>query len=140
MNGEVIHANMQAALEQFNETLHFIESLGAKPIIVGPPPADNSVLGRCLAKASHRDIPLSQCNFTLDRLTKGRALAYEFLSKLDERYNVVRLDKLLCEENGVCRTSIGSKWLYRDKGHLSIEGSKIIGEHSKVTKILFSAP
>lgn len=140
INGEVIDANMQTALEQFNETLHFIESLGAKPIIVGPPPADNSDLGRCLAKASHRDIPLSQCDFTVERLTKGRALAYEFLSKLDERYTVVRLDKLLCEENGVCRTSIGSKWLYRDKGHLSIEGSKIIGEYFKLTKVLFSAP
>ncbi|QDG39199.1 acyltransferase [Alteromonas mediterranea] len=140
MNGEVIDANMQTALEQFNETLHFIESLGAKPIIVGPPPADNSDLGRCLAKASHRDIPLSQCNFTVDRLTKGRALAYEFLSKLDERYEVVRLDKLLCEQNGVCQTSIDDRWLYRDKGHLSIEGSKIIGEHFKLSEQLFFLP
>lgn len=139
-NGKVINANMQTALEQFNETLRFIESLGAKPIIVGPPPADNSDLGRCLAKASHRDIPLEQCNFTLDRLTKGRALAYEFLAKLDERYKVVRLDKLLCDQNEVCQTSIDSKWLYRDKGHLSIEGSKIIGEHFQLGKHLFNSP
>ncbi len=134
-NGNVVRANKQKALEAFQSTLAFIERLGIKPIIVAPPPSDGSNLGRCLVKASHRNLPLSVCDYKVEEIAKKKVQAYEFLSELETQYKVIRLDDYLCKENR-CITSLNNKWLYRDSGHLSKEGSHALGKHLNFYQLL----
>lgn len=134
-DGQLVSANKQNALVAFQSTLAFIERLGIKPIIVAPPPSDGSNLGRCLAKASHRNLPLSVCDYKVEKIAKKKVQAYEFLSELETQYKVIRLDDYLCKDKK-CITSLGNKWLYRDSGHLSNEGSSALGKHLNFYQLL----
>ena len=125
-SGNVFKADQVILEKYFMETLKFLEDRNITPIIVSPPPANGKDIGRCLARAHLHKLNMSMCDIRSDDFTDERILAYEFLQNIPKEYKVIRLDNVLCDSD-VCKSHFGDVWLYRDKGHLSIEGSKYIG-------------
>ena len=126
-SGDLVTTNSYLAANEFLRTLEELESMGITPIVFSPLPTNNVDLGRCLARAECIGLDLDECNFRVDEIPKRWKEVYRFLEKIEENYRVVRLDKLICD-SFQCETHIGSTFIYRDKYHLSHEGSAELGK------------
>ena len=125
-NGNFIKLDHFILENYFMETLKFLEDRNITSIIVSPPLANGKDIGRCLTRAHLHKLNMSMCDIRSDDFTDERIIAYEFLENISKEYKVIRHDNVLCGSD-VCKSHFGDVWLYRDKGHLSIEGSKYIG-------------
>lgn len=107
-------------------TVRLIHEMGKKVIIVSPTPANGKHLGRCLVHASTFGEPENACDFAASKLTNGTKTAMAFLKEVEPHVPVFSLIDLLCSK-GVCHTNIEGSFVFRDWGHLSREGSEVIG-------------
>lgn len=123
----VVKADMELALKHFSETLAFLEANNIKPVIVSPPPSSGTDLGKCLVKAVQFSQPLEICDYDRKLHDKRQGKVKDFLKTIDEDHHVLWLDQLLCDDK-TCRAGMDGVFLYRDKGHLSREGSAYIGK------------
>jgi len=126
-NGEIRNANIGDATKELVKTLNKITLAGATPIIFSPPPTNGIDLGRCLARAQWMGVSLDECNFQLKEMSKPITSTYNLLSSLEESYRVINIKEMICD-SFQCRTHIGPTWIYRDSGHLSHEGSTLLGK------------
>lgn len=126
-NGEFDKPNIDFVTKEFVRTLDELKSLGITPVVFSPPPANSMDLGRCLVKAKQYNVALDECDFDIAHMATERKHAYELLDRINRRYRVIRLDKLICDDY-MCKSHIGDNWIFRDNGHLSYEGSKTLGE------------
>ncbi|MDU8929419.1 acyltransferase family protein [Alisedimentitalea sp. MJ-SS2] len=107
-------------------TIRDLESLGKQVAFVSPPPTTGKNLGLCLASAVSFGAPLARCDFDLEDVEPHYRATRSFLNRLRDDYAVIMLEELFCTE-GRCRASKDGVLLYRDKGHLSHEGSAYVG-------------
>lgn len=124
-NGEVVLGE-EYALSAMRKTLAKIIEIGKTPILFSPPPSNGHNIGRCLVKAIQFNKPLSDCDIKGVETTQNPVK--EFLTRLDEEFDVVWLEDFLCE-NKTCRASLDNIFIYRDGGHLSHEGSAALGRY-----------
>ena len=134
-NGKLKKTSLSDVLNEFKDTLDELKSLGVIPIIFSSPPANGIDLGRCLAKASWMQLNLEKCNFNQSHMTEDRKREYKFLDMIKDKYPVIRLDKLICN-NSLCNTHYDDIWLFRDKAHLSKFGSAELGTRYDFYKII----
>jgi peptidoglycan/LPS O-acetylase OafA/YrhL len=118
--GSIAYEHMVATLERIRE-------LGVTPVVFSPPPGNGTDIGRCLVRAALLDRSRSVCDFALDAADGHMRAVRDFLAVLDETFEVVWLADGLCVD-GVCRASAGDTLIYRDAGHLSREGSALLGK------------
>lgn len=160
-NGERKATNKALITAEFENTLEALENMGVKTIVFSPPPANGINLGRCLTRADWKGKTLDACNFNKDKMLDIRQTVYEFLDRIEDKYEVVRLDDYMCEDaindqtdndqKGQCNTHIDSTYLFRDEGHLSHEGTALlekkyqfydtiiqprVAEHRRIEKIV----
>ncbi len=126
-NGSLKPANVNYVTNEFLKTLDELKSLGVTPVVISPPPNNGVNLGRCLAKAEWNGLNLDVCDFDVRNISKIRKDVYHFLEEIQKKHRVIRLDEIICNEER-CRTHFDSIWLYRDKAHLSKEGSAELGK------------
>jgi peptidoglycan/LPS O-acetylase OafA/YrhL len=134
-DGEILQANVELALQEFERTLSELESLGIKPVVFSPPPANDVDLGRCLARAEWMGLALDQCNFREDKMSSKRLQVYQFLDLIQANYQVFSLNQLLCQD-ALCKAHVGNVWLYRDARHLTDEGAAMLGKQSDFYRII----
>ena len=113
-------------VEALAETADFIREVGATPVFVGPPPADGNDLGRCVANTLWKGADPHFCDFEIDELTQSRRKVEAVLQRLSVNYTVVELDGVLCP-NDWCIVVIKGVPVFRDTGHFSVEGSRLVG-------------
>ncbi|MFC1536911.1 acyltransferase family protein [Pseudomonadota bacterium] len=126
-SGNLAGANIDLAVKEFRATLSELETMGITPIVFSPPPQNGINLGRCLARAEWTGLNLDKCNFRVDDISQNQINVYRFLETINEKYRVVRLDKLICDSS-LCNTHFGPTFIYRDSQHLSHEGSAELGK------------
>ncbi len=125
-SGEKVKATTMLIDNEFNKTLSELRSIGITPVVFSPPPSNGTNLGRCLVRAEYFGRELDSCNFRVDSMIQSRIDVYNWLESMSNKYPVVLLNKFLCDK-AICRTHIGSTFVYRDGGHLSHEGSAALG-------------
>ena len=76
-------------------------------------------------RAAFLRAPEDACDFPLESIRN--ADIYRFLDSVEQDVPVFWLRDLICAE-GICDTMLNGKFLYRDKSHLSIEGSAELGQ------------
>lgn len=95
--------------------------------LVGDVPRFNQDPSLCVytlsGKSSH------SCSLSLDNVKKQRTIYDDTLKRLSKDFGVsyLTIDKDLCAGH-VCAMSKGDAILYRDKNHLNIIGSKLVGK------------
>ncbi|PCH83041.1 MAG: acyltransferase [Piscirickettsiaceae bacterium] len=136
-NGELVSANVKILTAAFEKTLNELLVMGVTPIVFSSAPVNGNDLGRCLAKAEWLGEPLGKCDFSVNEINHDRKSEYDFLAYFDNKYRVIRLDKLMCNTI-MCNTHYGSTWLFRDKGHLSHQGTEALGRKQSFYKLITS--
>ncbi|MEH6587167.1 MAG: acyltransferase family protein [Halioglobus sp.] len=125
-DGTTLKISEKLAYDAFAKTLMAIEEAGAIPIIVSSPPSHGVDIGRCLTRSSWLGKQLDVCDFPRDDIPAWLLNTYRFIDRFSDSHQVVRLDKLLCN-SGSCKTHIQGQAIYRDAGHLSVQGSAAFG-------------
>jgi len=126
-NGDIVDANLDLAVSEFERTLGELESMGITPVVFSPPPTNGSDLGRCLSHAQWTGLSLDVCDFKADEISPEVSESYRFLDVIKKHHHVIRLDDFLCDDAS-CKTHLGQDFIYRDKGHFSREGSALLGK------------
>ncbi|MGB0907997.1 MAG: acyltransferase family protein [Maricaulaceae bacterium] len=111
---------------QMIETAEMILAMGKTPVFVTPPPNNGTELGHCLGNALARQLPLSACDYSREHITENGKTTFAIFDKLKNKYTVVDLRDIFCSD-GTCIASYEDVFLYRDNGHISVEGSNFIG-------------
>ncbi|MDQ6952485.1 MAG: acyltransferase family protein [Mariprofundaceae bacterium] len=126
-NGELTKGSYDFTLQTFHESLSKLTAIGITPIIFTPPPATGFNFGQCLTRVDSRGGDLDQCNFTVKDLSKLQVETYKFLSAIGKDYKVIDLKNMICADEK-CVSHLGSSYIYRDSGHLAVEGSQLLGK------------
>lgn len=131
-NGEIIKPSgiaevQKFALAQFRETLSRLQEIGIRPVVFSPPPQSGLEIGQCLAKSALFNLDTSNCDFSFAEYRASNANVFEFLVEIDKDYDVVWLNDFICD-GATCKASLGDVFIYRDTGHLSHEGSRLVGK------------
>ena len=123
----------------FSSTLDFLISQGIQPVVFAPPPSigKEEDIGACLVKASTFGDDIDTCNFSINNYKNKKRNVITFLKKVGKKYRVIWIDDFLCD-SGTCRTAIEGMFIYRDSGHLSYEGSALVGSRMDFYNIITS--
>jgi peptidoglycan/LPS O-acetylase OafA/YrhL len=108
------------------KTLDKIRALGIEPVIVSPTPQTGKNFGFCALKARRFRASTEQCDFTLADADTHRPNASALLKRISTSYKVIWLSDGVCT-NGKCRVTYSDTILYHDSGHLSPDGSALLG-------------
>lgn len=135
-----VNTGVEAALEAMAFTVKQIRALGKKVVIVSPPPTTDFHIGVCLERLETGKITAGKykdCSLSLSKVKSRAPHIYEFLERLPKEagVNAIILSDYLCKED-VCPTMIDGKFLYRDRGHLSYEGSEAMARHIGLSKLI----
>lgn len=128
-NGQVFLNSQtpQQLLIHLNETSQRIAALGKKVVLVSPPPRNGHNLAKCI---THQIIfeqdRISGCRFSEEEFMPQHKKVLAFLNSRELDIKVFDLSRLLCSQ-GECQAQVDGVNIYRDRGHLSIEGSKLMG-------------
>lgn len=123
------------AVTALAETISSIRQLGKRVVLVTPPPSASGIdFGRCLEmKAGGKlffgaDQP--SCAMLEAHYRAGSAAVRSLIQRVarESDIDVVRLDEYLCHD-GVCGVELNGTPIYRDTGHLSVLGSRLLGQH-----------
>ena len=125
----------EVSLKFFKETLHSLVDLGIRPVVFSPPPSTGANIGACLTRARWFGKHLSHCDFDFEEAVGRGSKVRKFLQDIDLEYDVIWLEEGICLE-GQCRAALNDTFIYRDSGHLSHEGSTLLGEKMNFYGIL----
>jgi peptidoglycan/LPS O-acetylase OafA/YrhL len=120
-----VGAEVRAALLA---TAERVRALGRRVIFVSPPPQSGEDLSACAVHSlvfGTRDP--ENCSFPAGGRSARNAAALDLLAGLGAGLPVLWLDDILCQA-GRCQTLLEGRILYRDSGHFSREGSRLLGE------------
>ena len=117
---EVSYANLV-------KTVKLLKKNGKKPILFAPPPKPRDDIQACLDKSIFVDYDFLDCDFSLENAVYFQEPFYDALLNIERILSVVYLHKAICPQ-GLCRVHPDGILLFRDSGHLAIEGSKYLGK------------
>lgn len=116
----------QVSFRKVIETAELIKSYGKQLVVVSPTPRTGQNIGNCLVKAYTYGMSPQICNFSERYSNTVFEKQYRFLEELSSFVPVVWLDEFICSES-VCRAVMDGELIYRDTGHISIEGARYLG-------------
>lgn len=131
------------AASSLKRAVDSVRKLGRRVVIVSPSPVSAFDVGRCLElrDTGRHFFGAEGEDCTIDRegfLTRRQSV----LSLLDRVAReadvaVIRLDEWLCDGER-CKVEIDGIPLYRDHGHLSHDGSRILGERMRLAERIWA--
>jgi len=120
-------ASEDVVLAAMNETAAFLESLGKKPVFVSPPPRTGENLSKCSTyNLIFEGNEVLDCVFTIAEFSEQHTAVMAFLARPDLALPVLDLGQYICDSEK-CPTFVDGVNIYRDPGHLSHQGSRLIG-------------
>lgn len=139
-NGKPVPMSPEVLADEIEATARAIRDSGRRVVFFAPPPSEGAGgnprpgfdVGLCLERRLRglivagvdRDCVIDE---TVWRDREAQVLATLDLLEARGTVPVLRLDRDLCKD-GLCATRIEDVLLYRDKGHLSYEGARLLGE------------
>jgi peptidoglycan/LPS O-acetylase OafA/YrhL len=116
----------QTLVQSLLSTSRYLRKHGKAVLIVSPPPQNGESLGRCFISQRVMGPSASSCDFAQAEQTKRNQKISAILKEVESEIPVIWFDTFLCHD-GICRTALDTISIYRDSGHLSITGSRILG-------------
>ncbi|MEQ3624331.1 MAG: acyltransferase family protein [Celeribacter sp.] len=121
-SGKTERGSLELAAQKMRETLAAIRATGAKVMVVAPPPKSGWDIGQCLVKSVYFGAERDICDFSFEE----EARPYQMLKLLSDKVGIYWLPDDICEQ-GTCFPLREGTFLYKDGGHLSVEGSALLG-------------
>lgn len=108
--------------ERIIKTAEAIRQTGARVIIVSPTPRSGWNNGQCLMRSVYFGMDEASCDFTLDVAQSN----FEMLRQVERDVPIYWLQDDICA-GGTCDVLQDDTFVFRDGGHLSMEGSAYLG-------------
>jgi peptidoglycan/LPS O-acetylase OafA/YrhL len=127
-----VPGSVDVAIASLRSTVAELRKNGKRVILVATPPAGGFDVGRCLEMRSQGKLRVGadfeSCKISEQGYRAARSEVLTMLERIEAEafVPVVHLDRYLCAD-GSCSVEIDAVPLYRDAGHLSIDGSKALG-------------
>jgi hypothetical protein len=121
----------EETMEGLKKSVNAIRSAGKKTIVVGPLPAENFEVSRCVERMQTGLIIISpyndDCRINSAQYRTIRKPTIDFLNAAPAQADVpvINLDSYLCDDKN-CQTTIDGVLLYGHGNHLSYEGSRFL--------------
>ena len=131
----VKQSDPRVAFQHLMYTLELLASRGIKPVVIAPTPADGRDTGRCLMRSRLFEFDSSVCDVSYKKSLENQAKIRELLKKVNEYHKVIWLEDYMCKD-GTCQSVMDGKFIYRDRGHLSIEGSEYLGREINIYHLI----
>ncbi|GLR46192.1 acyltransferase [Mesorhizobium amorphae] len=138
-----VEASVDVAVDGIKALVDAARALGKRVVVAAPPPVASFDIGDCLERKARGSVILgrhSDCKIYVSEYRRFRSSTLELLKQVAIRADVevVSYHDFLCD--GItCKTEIDGKFLYRDSGHLSYDGSEIIARQTRLAERLISA-
>ncbi len=143
VDGRIVPKNPEILFRYLAQTVKKLKAAGKSVIVVAPPPRAGFNVGACLEREDRKLFFLrAGCDFRYEDHLAYSAKITEMLSRLETEagVQVVWPEAALCE-SGWCRSRINGVYVYRDGGHLTVDGSIALLGHWEVGKALpFTRP
>ncbi|EBV3599910.1 acyltransferase [Salmonella enterica subsp. enterica serovar Virchow] len=117
-------ATAGAARAGLADTIGRLKAAGKAVVIVSPTPRNGLNLGDCILRNLFNGGPEETCDFPFASQPPRYAAMWTLLASVPAP--TVWLNDLICPQ-GQCDTVQDGQFIYRDQGHLSVEGSRYIG-------------
>lgn len=135
-DGKVRKYSYEELISRARNVVSRLRTAGKQVVFVSPPPRNGRDLGSCYSKAVRFSINVGSCDFLLRDVSDRYLWAEKFLRDVERFAPVLWLSDLTCQ-GGLCKTSMNGIPLYRDSGHLSVDGSEMLGkEFDLMAKII----
>jgi len=125
----VVKPSIKNSVEVLERTAHELRAAGKKVVLFAPPPSVGMDLSACQERRLSGRIALGApagCVISVDVYQGKRVSELALLDSLEKAaFPVIRLDPFLCNAES-CQTLIDGTLVYRDMGHLSYEGSRLL--------------
>ncbi len=128
-------AAMPAVRAALLDTVRRIRALGKEVVVVSPTPATGKDIGQCLAAAELAGGPDTACDFALTDSGVTNQKGIDFLRELAPQIPLIDLTALICR-NGTCATRVADVLVFRDPGHLSVEGAEWLGRTYRFDRLI----
>jgi peptidoglycan/LPS O-acetylase OafA/YrhL len=130
-----------APLAGLRRTVEKIRASGKKVVLVAPPPSSGFDIGSCLERQLGGQLLLGRkkgCMVDKAEYERKQIDVLKFLNAMPSAANlaVISFDPWLCNGD-TCETLQGQTPLYRDAGHLSISGSKLLAYRMKLKELIY---
>jgi peptidoglycan/LPS O-acetylase OafA/YrhL len=137
-DGQIVDAGPQRALEGIGATVARVRALGKRVAVVAPPPQATFDVGRCLERLESGLVTLGimhGCRIDVGIYRSDRGAVLHLLEALPREVgvNVVDFDSDLCD-SVACMTRLDGEPIYRDAGHLSVEGSSLVAKRVQLMR------
>ncbi len=132
----VIPRKHQDLINELQNTVTIIKNAGKVPVLFTPPPRTGFNIGECLVRQiSNKVLLRDDCSITYDEYLRHEEPIIRIFDTLHADTNIFWLSDLLCDRVK-CKTKIKGVPIYRDSGHLSIEGSQVLLKDIMITSLL----
>ncbi len=132
----------QIAIDGMRRTIDAIRAAGKKVIVIGAPPSGGFDIGQCLERRlsgkptfgrfANCDVPRSDYK----RLSAAVDDVLERL-RIEANVDIINFDATLCGPEN-CRTYIDQTFIYRDDGHFSYEGARLVARMTRLGERIFA--
>lgn len=135
-DGSAFEPNIRLVARSIADTVMRLAKIGIQSTVVAPIPSVGDDIGRCLAKSISVNVSINKCLINYrDYQEYDRDTIYLFaiLSKMG--ISTIKPSDYLC--NGTyCDTYEAGIFLYRDDGHISMEGSSYLGRKLDFARLM----
>jgi len=120
-----------------------VRALGKRVVVIAPPPSSGVNVGDCLERKAKGYLLVGRygtCEIPIADHLAYQADVLRMLEQLrsEAKIEIVSLDPFLCNDRG-CKTQIDGKFIYRDDGHLSYDGSEVVARQYRLAEKLLAA-
>ncbi|MFO1400589.1 MAG: acyltransferase family protein [Steroidobacteraceae bacterium] len=133
-------AGVEHLMSGLRDTVMRIRAMGKRVVVVAPPPTGGFNTGRCLERSATGKVLLGAhdgCVILVGdyRQTRARVLTALERAGREAGVGVLSMDGFLCDAQ-FCQVQADRVPLYRDAGHLSVDGSRLVGKRMSLTATL----
>jgi hypothetical protein len=113
-------------------TARAIRDTGRRVIFVGPTPSIGVDMAECMMRREVGLLTLgthAPCTLPYQAVIAYRRLALDALEQLEREPGITVIDLIdrMCSGD-YCMVKLEHQWLFRDAGHLGIEGASLLGQ------------
>lgn len=133
-------ASNASAISSLRRTVEEIRAIGKTVVVVAPPPSSDFSIGGCLERQISGAIAIGGrpgCTIYLAEYHSKRADVLDVLNSVATSANVsvIRFDPWMCNSE-YCDTLLNGTMIYRDEGHLSYAGSKLLAQRMDLAQLI----
>jgi peptidoglycan/LPS O-acetylase OafA/YrhL len=135
--------NMNDTVLAMTKTIREIRKLGKKVVVVAPLPNNGINIAHCIERRATGLVtsdPMPNCQILEADYRKYDSTIIHFYDALKKSagVDVINPADTLCTKS-VCETTIGRVPLYRDAGHLSVDGSRALAKQMDLVSMMSNA-